>query len=117
MDFLRSGDRAVNLASELTVQSAKSLWERMASLSLKQVVCRWRWMLHRTCLSRAFPDPLGEKAAIPSSRCEKAEVPETPILRVDRYPHALVEPIRRCLLVEFESALASTRACWSKVHD
>jgi hypothetical protein len=29
----------------------------------------------------------------------------------------LVEPFRRCLLVEFESDLASTRSFWSKVHD
>jgi hypothetical protein len=36
---------------------------------------------------------------------------------VERYPHALVEPFRRCLLIEFESDLASTRSFWSKVHD
>jgi len=64
-----------------------------------------------------LPRSLGGEGRDPVFTMRKAEVPETPILRVDRYPHALVEPIRRCLLVEFVSALASTRACWSKVHD
>jgi hypothetical protein len=47
----------------------------------------------------------------------RAEIPGTLILRVDRYPHALVEPIRRRLLVGFASDLAGTRCFWSKIHD
>jgi hypothetical protein len=39
-------------------------------VELKQEACRWRLILHRTCRSRVFPDPLGEKAGIPYSRCD-----------------------------------------------
>ena len=38
-------------------------------------------------------------------------------LRTDRYPHALVEPASPCLLADYESNLAATRAHWSKAHD
>jgi len=64
-----------------------------------------------------LPRSLGGESRDPVFAMRKAEVPEALILRVDRYPHALVEPIRRCLLVEFESEIARTRAFWSKVHD
>ena len=64
-----------------------------------------------------LPRSLGGEGRDPVFTLRRAEAPETLILRVDRHPHALVEPIRRCLLVEFESDLASTRSFWSKVHD
>ena len=64
-----------------------------------------------------LPRSLGGEGRDPVFSMQKAEVPETLILRVDRYPHALVEPVRRCLLAEFESNLASTRSFWRKVHD
>jgi hypothetical protein len=64
-----------------------------------------------------LPRSLGGEGRYPVFTMRRAEVPETLILREDRYPRALVEPIRRCLLVEFESDLASTRSFWSKVHD
>ena len=64
-----------------------------------------------------LPRSLGGEGRDPVFTMRRANVPETLILRVDRYPHALVEPIRRCLLVEFESDLASTRPFWGRVHD
>ena len=64
-----------------------------------------------------LPRSLGGEGRDPVFSMPRAEVPETLTLRVDRYPHALVESIRRCLLVEFESDLASTRPFWRKVHD
>ena len=64
-----------------------------------------------------LPRSLGGEGRDSVFALRRAEVPETLILRVDRYPHALVEPIRRCLLVEFESDLAGTRSFWRKVHD
>ena len=44
-------------------------------------------------------------------------VPPTLLLRWDRYPHAVVEPSRRCLLPDFEFDLANTRPLSSKTHD
>ena len=67
----RSGARAVNLESELRVQSATSLLARMEPSNPEPEECRWRLMLHGTCQSRAFRDPLGEKAGIPFSPCQK----------------------------------------------
>jgi hypothetical protein len=43
------------------------------------------------------------------------ELPPDLTVRPDPYPHALVEPGARCLLEEFESALATTRASWRMV--
>lgn len=64
-----------------------------------------------------LPRSLGGEGRDPVFTMRKAEVSGTLTLRVDRYPHALVEPIRRCLLVEFESDLASTRSFWNKAYD
>ncbi len=64
-----------------------------------------------------LPRSLGGEGRDPIFTMLRAEVPETLLARVDRYPHALVEPIRRCSLLEFEFDLASTRPFWSKVHD
>ena len=33
----------------------------------------------------------------------------------DAYPHALIEPGHRCLLLEYESGLAATRPAWRMV--
>jgi hypothetical protein len=64
-----------------------------------------------------LPRSLGGEGRDSVFALRRAELLETLILRAERYPHALVEPFRRCLLVEFESDLASTRSFWSKVHD
>lgn len=64
-----------------------------------------------------LPRSLGGEGRDPVFTMRRAEIPGTLILHVDRYPHALVEPIRRRLLVEFESDLAGTRCFWSKIHD
>src|SRR5437763_1899032 len=55
-----------------------------------------------------LPRSLGGEGRDPVFTMRRAELAEPLILRVDRHPHALIEPIRRCLLVEFESDLAST---------
>ena len=64
-----------------------------------------------------LPKSLGGEGRDSVFAPRRAKLPESLILRVERYPHALVEPFRRCLLIEFESDLASTRSFWSKVHD
>ena len=38
------------------------------------------------------------------------------VMNEDRPPHALVEPAHRCLLSEYEAALAATRPCWEALH-
>ena len=64
-----------------------------------------------------LPRSLGGEGRDPVFSMRRSELSENLLSRVDRYPHACVEPIRRCPLVQFESDLASTRLFWSKVHD
>jgi len=64
-----------------------------------------------------LPRSLGGEGRDPVFTMLAADVPRTLLLRSDRYPHALVEPGRRCPLPEFESDLGSTRSAWSKAHD
>jgi hypothetical protein len=64
-----------------------------------------------------LPRSLGGEGRDPVFTMSDADVPQSLLLRSDRYPHALVEPSRRCPFPDFESALASTRPIWSKAHD
>jgi hypothetical protein len=64
-----------------------------------------------------LPRSLGGEGRDPVFSMRTAELPATLLTRVGRYPHAFVEPSRRCLLLQFESDLASTRSVWSKSHD
>jgi hypothetical protein len=64
-----------------------------------------------------LPKSLGGEGRDPVFSMVSANIPATLLLRQDRYPHALVEPGRRCALIVFESGLASTRSFWSKAHD
>ncbi len=64
-----------------------------------------------------LPKSLGGEGQDPVFSMVRANIPSTLLLREDRYPHALVEPGRRCPLPVFESDLASTRSLWSKAHD
>ncbi|HMD83888.1 MAG TPA: hypothetical protein VKO18_04205 [Terriglobia bacterium] len=64
-----------------------------------------------------LPKSLGGEGRDPVFSTVRADIPPTLLLRPDRYPHALVEPGRRCALAVFESDLASTRSLWSKAHD
>ena len=64
-----------------------------------------------------LPRSLGGEGRHPVFGMLAAEVPRSLIVRTDRYPHALVEPGRRCSLREFESELASTRSFWSRIRD
>jgi hypothetical protein len=63
-----------------------------------------------------LPRSLGGEGRDPVFTMLAAEVPRTLLLRPDCYPHALVEPGRRCPLPDFESDLASTRSLWSRAH-
>ena len=62
-----------------------------------------------------LPRSLGGEGRDPVFTMFTARVPPTLLIRPDRYPHALVEPSRRCPLADFESDLASTRPLWSKI--
>ena len=64
-----------------------------------------------------LPKSLGGEGRDPVFSMVSANIPPTLLLRQDRYPHALVEPGRRCPLSVFESDLASTRSLWSKADD
>jgi hypothetical protein len=64
-----------------------------------------------------LPRSLGGEGRDPVFAMFTTGVPRTLLVRTDRYPHALVEPTRRCPLPEFESDLASTRSIWSRTHD
>ena len=64
-----------------------------------------------------LPRSLGGEGRDPVFTMFTAGVPATLLLRMDRYPHALVEPSRRCPLSNFETDLASTRTLWSKACD
>jgi hypothetical protein len=64
-----------------------------------------------------LPKSLGGEGRDPVFSMVRANIPPTLLLRQDRYPHALVEPGRRCPLSVFESDLASTRSLWSKADD
>ncbi len=64
-----------------------------------------------------LPKSLGGEGRDPVFSMVRANIPLTLLLRQDRYPHALAEPGRRCLLSAFESGLASTRSLWSKADD
>jgi hypothetical protein len=63
-----------------------------------------------------LPRSLGGEGRDPVFTMFSEEVPRTLVLRVDRYPHALIEPGRRCFLLDFESALAGTRPLWNKPY-
>lgn len=52
-----------------------------------------------------LPRALGGEGRDPVFRLFAGVLPETLIVRPDRYPHACVEPGRRCPLPDFESAL------------
>jgi hypothetical protein len=64
-----------------------------------------------------LPRSLGGEGRDPVFTMCSATVPRALLLRQDRYPHAFVEPARRCALSDFESDLAGTRSDWSKAHD
>ena len=64
-----------------------------------------------------LPKSLGGEGRDPVFSMVRGNILSTLLLRQDRYPHALVEPGRRCPLPVFESDLASTRSLWSKAHD
>ena len=63
------------------------------------------------------PRSLGGEGRDPVFSLQSGAVPEMLSLRVDRHPHALVEPALACLLNDYERALASTRPSWTKTHD
>lgn len=64
-----------------------------------------------------LPRSLGGEGRDPIFQISVDAFPATLVIRPDLYPHACVEPSVRCLLPDFESALASTRGMWSKVHE
>jgi hypothetical protein len=64
-----------------------------------------------------LPRSLGGEGRDPVFRMETANIPTALVLQKDRYPHALVEPSRRCPLAAFETGLMSTRPFWSKALD
>ena len=63
------------------------------------------------------PRSLGGEGRDPVFAIERAILPSGLAIRVDRHPHALVEPAQRCMLRGYEDALASTRPSWRKIHD
>lgn len=66
-------------------------------------------------LKPRLPRSLGGEGRDPVFTMFTAGVPQSLVVRADRYPHALVEPGSRRLLGDFESDLASTRWFW-RIH-
>ena len=64
-----------------------------------------------------LPRSLGGEGRDPVFGMSTAQIPESLAVRPDRYPHGLVEPLLRRLLLDFESDLESTRSSWSRQHD
>ena len=64
-----------------------------------------------------LPKSLGGEGRDPVFTILAAEIPRILLLRRDRFPHALIEPSRRCPLPDFELDLASTRSLWCKAYD
>ena len=64
-----------------------------------------------------LPKSLGGEGRDPVFTMFTIEVPEALLVRADHYPHALLEPSRRCHLRDFESNLASTRLLWNRAHE
>jgi hypothetical protein len=61
-----------------------------------------------------LPRALGGEGRDPVFAMFSTGISEALLLRVDRHPHAMVEPSRRCPLSHFEADLAGTRTLWSK---
>lgn len=64
-----------------------------------------------------LPRSLGGEGRDPVFTTFRAKIPRSLLVRRDRYPHAFVEPSRRCALSDFESDLAGTRSDWCKAYD
>lgn len=64
-----------------------------------------------------LPKSLGGEGRDPVFTMSAAGIPDPLLLRPDRYPHALVEPSRRCRLSDFELHLGGTHTRWSKACD
>jgi hypothetical protein len=64
-----------------------------------------------------LPRSLGGEGRDPVFTMFTARVPVALLVRVDCYPHALIEPGSRCPLSHFEADLAATRTLWSKAGD
>lgn len=62
------------------------------------------------------PRALGGEGRDPVYAIETARILSPLVVRIDRYPHALVEPREECLLIQYESALHGTRGMWRLVH-
>jgi len=64
-----------------------------------------------------LPKSLGGEGRDPVFKMDSAELSPALLVRPDRYPHACVEPGRRCSLTRFESDLTATLPYWIKVHE
>ncbi len=63
------------------------------------------------------PLSLGGDGRDPVFGLARAALPAELAIRVDRPPHALVEPAEPCKLGRYEEALAATRPSWTRTHD
>ena len=64
-----------------------------------------------------LPKLLGGEGRDPVFRMLSASLPACLSVRVDRYPHAFVEPTWVCGFEQYQYDIAQTRPFWSKVHD
>jgi len=63
------------------------------------------------------PKSLGGQGRDPVFSLLSSEIPSTIQVRVDIYPHALVEPAQRMMFSTFEGELSATRTLWSSAYD
>jgi len=64
-----------------------------------------------------LPKSLGGEGRDPVFKMSCAALPASLLVRLDRYPHAFVEPAVVCLFEQYEKNLWGTRLSWSNVHD
>jgi hypothetical protein len=64
-----------------------------------------------------LPKSLGGEGRDPVFGMSSAALPDSLLVRPDRYPHAFVEPAVLCLFEQYEMNLSGTRVSWSKAHD
>ena len=64
-----------------------------------------------------LPKSLGGEGRDPVFKMSSAALPDSLLVRPDRYPHAFVEPVAVYLFEHYEKNLWGTRVWWSNAHD
>ena len=64
-----------------------------------------------------LPKSLGGEGRDPVFKMSSSSLPAGLLVRLDRYPHAFVEPAVVCLFEHYQKNLWETRLSWSNAHE